>query len=310
MRTDIRGTTFVLTVGSMALSGGGKKDLGPGDPSWHQTVESHQRNVDVGGYSLNVVDLGAGPPVVMIHGFADSAYCYHKNVQTVLDQGFRVVLPEQPGLGQSDIPPGPYVYSVENQAEAIRTGLDKMGIARFVLVGHSMGGGIALYLAAHYPQRIEKLMVIDGACYEPKRMQLLRLPGVSFIDRVIAGRWLIRLALKNAFYDGRKVTEAMVSEYAQPLRKPGYIEVLAGLSRQYFSAAHTAMQRGYAHLDTPPFIVWGRHDTWLPPELGEKLADTAPNASLHLLQDAGHSPHQEQPEAFNNLLAEFLKSGA
>ena len=310
MRTYIRRTTFILTLGSMALSWGCRKDPGPGDTSWHRIVESHQRKVDLGGYALNVVDMGTGHPVVMIHGFADSAYCYHKNIQTVLGQGFRVVLPEQPGLGQSDIPPMPYVYSVENQAEAIRTCLDLMGIERFVLVGHSMGGGIALYLAAHYPQRIVNLMVIDGACYEPKRMPLLRLPGMSYIGGIIFGKWLIRMALKNAFYDRHKVTDAMVSEYAQPLCKPGYIEVLTGLSRQYFSKAHTAMQLGYAHLTTPLSIVWGRQDTWLPPEFGETLADKAPNAKLHLLKDAGHSPHQEQPEAFNKRLAEFLKDGA
>jgi pimeloyl-ACP methyl ester carboxylesterase len=254
--------------------------------------------------------MGTGNPVVMIHGFADSAYCYHKNVQSVLGRGYRVVLPEPPGLGQSEIPPEPYVYSVENQAEAIRTCLDLMGIGRFILVGHSMGGGIALYLATHYPQRIVKLMIIDAACYEPKRFQFFRLPGASYIAGAISGEWLIRMALKDAFYDKNKVTDDMVSEYAQPLRKPGYVKVLAGLSKQYFSEAHTAMQLRYAHLDTPLFIVWGRQDTWLPREFGEKLASAAPNARLNLLKDAGHSPHQEQPEAFNKLLAEFLKEGA
>jgi pimeloyl-ACP methyl ester carboxylesterase len=310
MRTCIKGVALFVIVGSVAFAWGCKKDLGPGDTSWHQVVANHQRKVDVGGYSLNVVDMGTGNPVVMIHGFADSAYCYHRNVQTVLDHGFRVVLPEPPGLGQSDIPPAPYVYSVENQAEAIRTCLDRMGIERFILVGHSMGGGIALYLASHYPQRIAKLMMIDAACYDPKRFQFFRLPGASHIAGAIAGKWIIRMALNDVFYDKTKVTDAMVSEYAQPLRKPGYMKVLAGLSKQYFSEAHTAMQASYGQLETPLTIVWGREDTWLPPEFGAKLAHTAPSARLHLVQDAGHSPHQEQPEAFNKLLAEFLKEGA
>ena len=310
MRAYIKGVYLCLIAGSVTFSWGCKKDPGPGDRSWHQVVANHLREVDVGGYSLNAVDMGTGNPVVMIHGFADSAYCYHRNVQTVLEHGFRVVLPEPPGLGQSDIPPAPYVYSVENQAEAIRTCLDRMGIERFILVGHSMGGGIALYLATHYPQRIAKLMIIDAACYDPKRFQFFRLPGASHIAGAIAGRWLIRMALNDVFYDKSKVTDAMVSEYAQPLRKPGYVKVLAGLSKQYFSEAHTAMQSRYGHLDTPLFIVWGREDTWLPPEFGETLASTAPHARLYLLKDAGHSPHQEQPEVFNKLLAEFLKGGA
>jgi 2-hydroxy-6-oxonona-2,4-dienedioate hydrolase len=309
MRAYIKLAALCLIAGSVAFSGGCQKDLGPGDTSWHRTVADHQHKVDVGGYSLNVVDMGTGDPVVMIHGFADSAYCYHKNVQTVLDRGFRVVLPEPPGLGQSDIPPAPYVYSVENQAEAVRTCLDRMGIERFTLVGHSMGGGIALYLATHYPQRIAKLMVIDAACYDPERFQFFRLPGASYIAGAIAGKWIMRMALHDVFYDKTKVTEAMVSEYAQPLRKPGYVKVLAELSKQYFSAAHTAMQSRYGHLEPPLTIVWGREDTWLPPEFGDKLAHTVPNARLHLVQNAGHSPHQEQPEAFNKLLAGFLADG-
>jgi pimeloyl-ACP methyl ester carboxylesterase len=295
-------------IGSMAFSGGCKKDLGPGDTSWHATVDSHQRKVDVGGYSLNVVDMGSGHPVVMIHGFADSAYCYNKNVQTALDDGFRVVLPEQPGLGKSDIPPEPYIYSVENQAEAIRTCLDRVGLNRFILVGHSLGGGIALYLATHYPERIVKLMIIDGACYEPEGSHLWALPGASHIGGAIAGKWLVRMALNDVFYDNTKVTEEMVSEVAQPLNKPGYMGVLAGLSGQYFSDAHTAMRQRYMHLDIPCMIIWGDQDTWLPPEFGKKLAATARNARLHILKDAGHSPHQEKPEEFNQLFAEFLKN--
>ena len=296
----------VLLATCTVMISGCTKDFGPGDKTWHAQVDSHRKKVDVGGYCLNVVDKGEGEPVVMIHGFADSAYSFHKNIQTVLDLGFRVILPEQPGLGKSEAPLEPYIYSVENQAEAILILLDNLGIDRFFVVGHSMGGGIALYLAAHHPKRIKKAMIIDGACYEPKRYRLLTMPGIAWIGKAIAGKWIVRLALYDVFQDNLKVTESMVSEYAQPLKKPEYIPVLAKLLEQYFSKEHDVMSRTYAHLSVPLNVVWGQQDTWIPPEFGRKLAAEVPNASFHLLKDAGHSPHQEQSEKFNSLLYMFL----
>ena len=150
----------------------------------------------------------------------------------------------------------------------------------------------------------------DGACYAPPRTQIWALPGAAHIGGAIAGKWLMRMALQDVFYDNDKVTDDMIAEYAQPLRKPGYMRVLAGLSRHFFSETHAAMQLKYMDLDTPLEVVWGQQDTWLPPEFGRQLADTVPNARLELVEEAGHSPHQEQPEVFNKRLAEFLKEGA
>jgi len=292
----------------MSILSGCKKEIGRGDAAWHKMVEPHGSNVDAGGYSLKAIDMGTGQPVVMIHGFGDSAYCYHKNLQALLDWDFRVILAEHPGLGQSDIPTRPYTYSVENQAEAIRTALDNLGIGRFLLVGHSMGGGIALYLATHYPQRIEKVICIDGACYPPENMPLFVNPVALSIGKFIVGPWIVRMALNDAFYDKSKVTDAMVAEYAKPLKKPGYMNVLADLARDFFSEKFTAMTQRYENLSPPLDIFWGEHDKWLPPEFGRRLAATVGGSRLHIIKRAGHSPHQERPETFNSLLVRTLRA--
>lgn len=290
----------------MSILSGCKKEIGRGDTAWHRRVDPYGSKVDVGGYALKVVDMGTGQAVVMIHGFGDSAYCYHKNVQALLDSGFRVILVEQPGLGQSDIPPQPYTCSVENQAEAIRTALDNLGMDRFLLVGHSMGGGIALYLATHYPQRIGKVICIDGACYQPESMRLFANPIALSIGKFIVGPWFVRMALNDAFYDKSKVTDAMVAEYAKPLEKQGYMDALAGLARDFFSEKFTAMVQRYEGLSPPLDIIWGEQDKWLPPEFGRRLAATVGGSRLHMLKEAGHSPHQERPETFNALMVDAL----
>lgn len=291
----------------MSILSNCKKEIGRGDAVWHKLVDAHGSKVDVGGYSLKVIDMGTGQAVVMIHGFGDSAYCYHKNLRALLDAGFRVILVEQPGLGQSDIPPQPYTYSVENQAEAISTALDCLGIDRFPIVGHSMGGGIALYLAFYYPQRIEKTVCIDGACYPLEGMRLFANPVALSLGKFIVRPWIIRMALNDVFYDKSKVTDAMVAEYAKPLNKPGYMNALAGLAESFFSEKFMAMTQRYASLSPPLHIFWGEHDKWLPPEFGRRLAATVGGSRLHMMKEAGHSPHQERPEAFNALLVSALR---
>jgi len=99
---------------------------------------------------------GSGPAVLMVHGFADSTYCWHKNVKPLMDEGFRVVLVDQPGLGRSDIPPEGYVFSVAAQASAVLRVADALNLTAFHIVGSSMGGGISLYMSIYHPERIQK----------------------------------------------------------------------------------------------------------------------------------------------------------
>ena len=86
------------------------------DQTWAQMVDAHRRDVEVGGAMLHYIDLGAGQPVVMIHGIADSTYSWHNNAQVLLDAGLRLILVDQPGFGNSSAP-DEWTYSVENQGD-------------------------------------------------------------------------------------------------------------------------------------------------------------------------------------------------
>lgn len=285
--------------------------VGPGDVAWNDAVETWRRDLDVGGFKLHMIDSGPGDGgrrvVVMIHGYGDSTYCWHKNFQPLVDAGFRVILVDQPGFGRSDIPPEPHRYGATDQSAIIARAIAKLGIERYSLVGSSMGGGISLYIAATHPQNVEKLVVISPACFPMDPPWMTTLPGGKWLTGTQLGRLVADAAIRDVYYDDAKVTDAVLDEYARPLRKPGYGEVLHRIIREFGDENALRMMDNYGELRTPTLIVWGDKDKWVPPELGVRLRDALPNARLEMVANSGHLAHQESPEIVNPMMIAFLK---
>ena len=218
--------------------------------------------------------------MVLVHGYADSGYSWHRNVPALLKEGFRLLIPDQPGLGRSGLPPDPYTYSVENQAESILSLTDRLGLERVRLVGHSQGGGIVLYLCLNHPERIERAVVIDSACFEPSRPGkiFVNLPWVDRLASAFSSKWAVKRVLKSVFMDDSRLSEAMFDEYARFLSKSGYFRALMGLSRDYFSEEHKRMAASYEEIGLPVLIVWGEKDPWLPESFGKRLHEQVPDS--------------------------------
>jgi pimeloyl-ACP methyl ester carboxylesterase len=283
-----------------------------GDSTWQALVETHRHNLSRDGYTLHYIDLGKGSPVVMVHGFADSTYTWHKNVRPLLGAGLRLIMVDLPGMGRSTIPPSGFTFSVENLSREVMALVRHLKLQRFNLVGSSMGGGICLNLCFKYPSRIERTVVIDPACYLLPKFglhSLLDLPGADYLAPKVAGRWAARFALEDVYWDTEKIDEALVEEFAKPLAGKGRVEVLTRLYEDYFSTEFQGMANGYYRLRTPLLIIWGAHDTWIPLSDGKKLHAKTPNSQLHVIDKAGHLPYQERPDAVNPLLIRFLTDG-
>jgi len=282
-----------------------------GDAVWAALVGSNRHQAEVAGLSLHYIDLGpgVGEPVVMVHGFGDSTYAWHRNAAALRDGGLRVILVDQPGLGRSATPPDTHVYSIENQAGAILKLVTRLGIERFKLVGHSMGGGIALYLGLNHPDRVSQVAAIDPAAFYPGCA--FRYPGVEFVARALGARRFVTTALRDVYYQRDQVTETMIDEYAQQFEDSSRMSVLTSLCRQYFSSVeYTRMTESYANFRPPLLIVWGERDTWIPLTFGERLNRLVPGSMLRVIADAGHAPHQEQSQLVNPILTAFLHTDA
>jgi pimeloyl-ACP methyl ester carboxylesterase len=309
-REFITGTVVLLAI--LAFTAPGCRiRVGEGDPAWNDFVGPYRHEAEVNGVRMHYIDMGQGDPVLLIHGYADSTYGWHRNLRPLLDAGYRVVLVDQPGLGRSGVPPEPYLFSVENQAGVILTLADRLGLRKFSAVGHSMGGGISLYLSHEHPDRVRCVVAIDPACYQPPGhglTQLLTLPGVPTLADATKGRFLVERSLKDVYFNDDLVDDALIDEYARPMNRKGYMNVLGALRKEFFSEEFARMTEDYGSLAPPLLILWGERDTWVPPAFGTRLQATVPGSRLRTVPESGHNPHQERPDVVNALLLDFLAS--
>jgi pimeloyl-ACP methyl ester carboxylesterase len=263
---------------------------------------------DVGGVRLRFVEMGDGPPVVLLHGFASALETWH-GVMQELAKKHRVLALDLKGFGWSSRPEGD--YSPRAEAELVLALMDQRNIRQAAVVAHSWGSSVALAMAAAAPERVTRLALYDAWVYEeqlPTTFLWARAPGVgeALFDLFYAERPDDKIAL--AFYDpGKFVTERFVEEVERALDRPGTTAAaLAAVRGQRFSE----MQARYAAVRQPVLLLWGREDavTLLP--FGERLARELPHAHLVVYPRCGHFPMIEAAGPSTEELAKFLDEAA
>ncbi|MGX1096494.1 alpha/beta fold hydrolase [Amorphus sp. MBR-141] len=240
---------------------------------------------------------GSGAPLVLVHGYLGGAGMWRREVER-FSHRFDVIAPDLAGYGARAAEPSP--DTIAGHARDIIARLDGLGIARFHLLGHSMGGMIAQEVAAHIPDRIDRLVLYGTGPrgvlpdrFEPieTSRRRLRADGVPDTARRIAATWFVDGEAAAAFPVcaalGRLVSEQTA---------------LAGLD-----AMETWDGRaGLARIAAPTLVLWGDRDrsyAWPQPEaLWRGIA----GASLAVVPGCAHNVHQEKPHLFEALVADFL----
>lgn len=258
---------------------------------------------------------GQGKPVVLIHGFGASIITWRHNFAVLAEQ-FRVYMLDLPGFGFS-AKGRDNDYTWAAQADTIAALLDHGGATEPVsLIGNSMGGAIALEFALAYPERVDKLVLIDAAAYLPSR----RMPawgGRLFtlyppLTRLAIAKTLLNPkgmdnSLRRVYHDPNCVTPELREAFYQPARTPGAADALVQMIND-FPKNFIADRLG--QLQAPALVIWGDDDKLIPLEQGERLARELPHARLVVIPEAGHLPHEEQPAEVNALIREFLSARA
>ena len=257
---------------------------------------------DVGGVRLRYVDVGEGPVVVLIHGFASSLDAWAGVVPT-LTRSHRVIALDLKGFGWSGRPEGD--YSPRAQAELVFALLDQRGVDRAAVVAHSWGASIALEMALARPARVTRLALYDAWVYEeqlPTFFIWSRAAGVGeTLFRLHYGQ-RAELRIAYAFYDKeRYVTEQLVDDVERALHRPGtYAAALAAVRGQRYAA----IQQRYRTITQPTLLLWGREDGVTLLTYGERLARDLRNVRLVTYPRCGHFPMIEAAgESTRDLLA-------
>ena len=267
-------------------------------------VEKPGRVVSVDGVGIHYLEAGSGPALLLIHGLGASTFTFRR-ILPDLARRFRVVALDLKGFGFSERPDGDYTLST--QAALVLQVMDRLGIERTSVLGHSMGGAVAMRLALACPERVERLILASSA----SDRELGRLIwGAALIGRLlpIAAPFSLHnqrfreLSLKSGYCDPNRCTEDVIEGYMLPGRVRGYLRALGN------TMAHWRRDPPLrpADITQPTLILWGEGDHWLPPSRGERLHRLIPGSRLALVGGGGHLFLEEQPEASLHLIEEFL----
>jgi pimeloyl-ACP methyl ester carboxylesterase len=257
---------------------------------------------------------GSGPPVVLIHGMVNSSR-HWEEVALQLADSYTVVAPDLIGHGDSATPRGD--YSLGAHAAVIRDLLAAIGIDRATLVGHSLGGGVAMVFFYQFPQRTERLVLVSSGGLGPEVSPLLRsaaLPGASALLSAVAHPRLVnRIAEAGDRMrergSSRGVYLQAIARAMRPLERPGAREAFLQTLRAVIDAKGqrvSARDRLYLLDAMPTMIVWGERDNTIPLEHGLYAHRAVPGSRFETLPRAAHFPHLEDPHGLAAVLRDFL----
>ena len=263
-------------------------------------------DIAAGDKRLRVLDIGHGdgPPIVLVHGFGADLNAWMFNQPALaaglLSNGRRVVALDLPGHGGSVRQVG--AGDAETFSAALFDALAALDINRFHLVGHSMGGAIALLLASKIPQRVASLTLLAPAGLGPEI-------NVAFIDGFVKvqRRREAQELLAALVHDPSLISRAMVEETLRYKRLDGVPAALDAIARAWFPDGEQALdlRSALAGLKAPVQIIWGRDDRIIPVAHAAALADKVP---VHILDAAGHLPQMEKAGEVNRLIAGFVEA--
>jgi pimeloyl-ACP methyl ester carboxylesterase len=274
------------------------------------------QEVDLHGHRTIYRSAGDGPAVLLIHGMINSSRHWEALALSLADS-YRVIAPDLIGHGDSGTPRGD--YSLGAHAASIRDLLATIGVERATVVGHSLGGGVAMQFFYQFPQRTERVALVSSGGLGPEVSPLLRaaaLPGAALLVRLAAQPRLVdaiagaggRLRERG---NSKGVYLEAVARALRPLQQPGsrraFLQTLRSVIDVHGQRV-SARDRLYLLGDIPTLIVWGERDRTIPLAHGLDAHRAIPRCRFETLPRAAHFPHLEDPDGLGALLRDFIET--
>lgn len=252
-------------------------------------------------------EAGAGPPVLLIHGLGASSFSWRELLPRLAPR-FRLLAPDLPAHGATPAAATPD-FRAETLVEGLLALLDRREVARGAVVGNSLGGALAVLLAARAPTRVTALGLLAPAVVVkryPLLFQPLRLPLLGQLTALALGPWIVPYGLKLAYHRQELVTPEVVAGYAPTFRPVSNRIGLMRLARENDPWPPEEVRRLLDRIHQPVSIIWGQEDRILPVSQASELKALLPRAEVHLLPQVGHAPQEEAPEVTAEILIAFL----
>ncbi|WP_162462264.1 alpha/beta fold hydrolase [Mycolicibacterium sp. CBMA 234] len=283
-------------------------DLDP-DAVWKRTDwRQVARAVTVNGRSVNFVEMGCGPAVVLIHGQGGCWQWWLRSIPSLAHHA-RVIAIDLAGYGKSEPVRGS--DAIDGQIATVVGVLNHLNISSAVVVGHSMGGVVALAMAHQVPERVRALVVVDSGTTAMGTGHLLlistafRVFNSVFTPRTglpvfVARRpWLRSMLFAVSMEHPAALSTALARQLLPKMAAPGFMTTMKVVT-DYLRTA------GPPRIECPTLVIWGSNDRILPLSMGRDLAAQISGAELVVFEGVGHSPMLEVPEQFNDAIERFL----
>ena len=260
------------------------------------------KEITVFGQKINYVEAGSGPTVILLHGLGGSTQVWQFNVAALAEK-YHVVVPDQIGFGKSDKPL--VNYRIRTYVDFLDQFCKQLKIERATLVGNSMGGWIAAAFTAAFPDRVDKLVLVDAAGYKPpKDLDTRTFYGLNPTTREGMKVLLAKVYFNKAFQSDAVIDQAITARLAAG---DGYTinSIIESIARGDDFLDDTAKT-----IKRPTLIIWGRQDGLVPLSEAERFNKEIAGSKLVVFDQCGHVPNVEKAGEFNAAVLKFLGEGA
>jgi pimeloyl-ACP methyl ester carboxylesterase len=278
--------------------------------------EFELKEIQLHGHRVAYRRAGSGPAIVLVHGITSTSATWER-VMPYLAADFTVIAPDLIGHGESAKPRGD--YSLGAYASGVRDLIVALGHESATYVGHSLGGGVVMQLAYQFPERCERLVLVDSGGLGRDLNLLLRAATLPLSEMVLpllastrlldagrsVGRFFGRLGLR-AGTDVEELARGHAS-LADPEARAAFVHTLRTIVDPMGQRV-SATDRLYLAENIPFLIIWGERDRIIPVEHGLAAHELVPSSRLELFEGAGHFPHLDEPQHFLDVLLDFIDS--
>lgn len=284
---------------------------------WNDPSVRHEY-ADVEGARLHYVEAGAGPLVLLVHGYPEFWYSWRHQIDPLVQAGFRVVAPDTRGNNLSSKPADVEAYREETLGRDIAQLVEALGAESAKVVGHDWGGWAAWWAAMLYPERVERLAVLNvphPIVFAHSRVKL----SYRLIRADLGQRWpnwmspsgvsVTRVIFRRALVKKGVMSERELDRYVEAWRQPGGAPGV-GAGSSVYTAQHRhrtePIEQRCRPVSCPVLVIYGQEDRFIPAELATPPAKWVPNSRVELVGGSDHWVQSEQPERVTELLLGFL----
>ncbi|MDT0595090.1 alpha/beta fold hydrolase [Glaciecola petra] len=275
-------------------------------------TDEHSQFINIDGMQVHVNDQGpkSDPvPLLLLHGTSASLHTWNGWVDEIKKQSpqpRRIVRFDMQAFGLT----GPHPnndYSIQSYANTVRAVMDALNIEKAIIAGNSLGGYVAWATAVIFPERVDRLILIDasGLPFKAKSIPLAFKIASSPVMSAILGntlpRFVIRQSIENVYSDNSKISDDLVKRYFELTLREGNRDALEQRFKQ--TQANDFAKR-VSEIKQPTLILWGEYDNLIPVALGDEFNQLIPNSELIVFGKLGHVPQEEDPyQTVKNILS-------